>query len=867
MVAHLADVINDEDDDYDEEDDVIGLGPNKSTMSKRTPSILVTDARSSKPRSTAPFAGHAAAMNVSKSKRGSSSGTPGVGVNSTTSNSLRSRSSVANNHNTNIKSSYNQIKNSSYGSSLRPSSVGQRITSSIKDKLKYSPSSNSKYDPHIKLKNNGIPTGSTLTSNNATTRSNWARGNPISKNKDRYKIRRSSESSRFSDISLDNILLNSPSVPSGRREQRGSHSSWDRFTLQNRSYSQNRYNKYRNTMNTLPSRTSKISQKLVLIPEDTELTNMSNSHKDMSITKGLMLHGSGDVLDRQNYSSIRTQLLNDHESYRYREGKLARLTAYNIADGFNIRLLTKFLKHTHEVSPRLYDDCLYVPYVLPLLPGKDGFRIKSNVSKKIQGGKTLIEKMLDTSEQRDHHFEYYSGVETVSEANPKVKVQNLYDRNLDYIEGNGNANANSTIANISDPMNDNIVVSNIGKNSRRSSVNSNHSVNKIDNNIQGRRNSGNDMLEDMDQNRIVVRDNMNPLLENSTCENINDNTILENSMKRSGIDDSFDPSEPQLFAEESPLEQEIREREELLKITSPQPTSENLSTDPIAGETSDKDALNKSNNQTDSKTATSGKIMNNSMLNNISAAETKRFINQNRYRHAELFIFHYGVIVFWNFTEEQEKDILGDLAFADEKNLIVRPLDEQEIETEEFQFEYDKDTERPRIFNDVITLRSGDHFIKMTLSYAIAQSTKLSRFESRISPILHSIMKLPKRLALHGTLGLKREQLLKKSGKLFKLRVDVNLSSNVLDTPEFFWSVEPSLHPLYIAMREYLEIDKRVTVVNDRCKVFLEFFDICVDSVAEKNIARVTLWFIIMIVVGVIFSVSEIMVRYNIIHN
>lgn len=120
---------------------------------------------------------------------------------------------------------------------------------------------------------------------------------------------------------------------------------------------------------------------------------------------------------------------------------------------------------------------------------------------------------------------------------------------------------------------------------------------------------------------------------------------------------------------------------------------------------------------------------------------------------------------------------------------------------------------------------------------------------------------------MHGTLGLKREQLLKKSGKLFKLRVDVNLSSNVLDTPDFFWSVEPSLHPLYIAMREYLEIDKRVTVVNDRCKVFLEFFDICVDSVAERNIARVTFWFIIMIVVGVIFSVTEVMVRYNIIHN
>lgn len=66
-------------------------------------------------------------------------------------------------------------------------------------------------------------------------------------------------------------------------------------------------------------------------------------------------------------------------------------------------------------------------------------------------------------------------------------------------------------------------------------------------------------------------------------------------------------------------------------------------------------------------------------------------------------------------------------------------------------------------------------------------------------------------------------------------------------------------------MREYLEIDQRVQVLNDRCKVFLEFFDICVDSVADRNIARVTWWFIIAIIVGVVFSLSEILVRYIII--
>lgn len=510
-------------------------------------------------------------------------------------------------------------------------------------------------------------------------------------------------SGRFSEISIDNILSEMSDVPSGRREERLSSSSADRFYGSDRSRTLN----YSKMINPLPPRTSKTSQKLVLIPEEADGRESSAS-----------------AISRKR-STTSMKGYGEDPRHAKKDQRLARLTAYNVAEGFNLKLMSKFLKSTHEVSPRLYDECLYVAYTLPLLLGKDGFRVKSNISKKVVGGKTLIDKLIDTSEQRDHHYEYYSGVETLEDA------QNSYE---------------------------------------------------------------------LDPNSVLVENDLN--------------TTPNHLPNPTGNQDSFDPSEPQFFAEETPKEQKLREQREQLHIP----------------------------------------------------ANNKRHAS-NGDQHAEIFIFRYGVIVFWNFTEIQEKNILGDIAFADYKSLVIRPLDEQDIEREQFYFDYDKDTERPRIFNDIVTLRSGDHIIELTLSHAIAQSSKLSRFESRISPILTAVTKLPKRLALYGTLGLKREQLLKKSGKLFKLRVDVNLSSSVLDTPEFFWSFEPSLHPLYIAMREYLEIDQRVQVLNDRCKVFLEFFDICVDSVADRNIARVTWWFIIAIIVGVVFSLSEILVRYIIIRS
>jgi uncharacterized Rmd1/YagE family protein len=91
----------------------------------------------------------------------------------------------------------------------------------------------------------------------------------------------------------------------------------------------------------------------------------------------------------------------------------------------------------------------------------------------------------------------------------------------------------------------------------------------------------------------------------------------------------------------------------------------------------------------------------------------------------------------------------------------------------------------------------------------------------------------------------------------------VNLSSNVLDVPEFFWA-EPSLHPLYTAVREYLEIHSRVTVLNSRCRVFLDLADILTDSIAESNMSRIT-WIIIwLIMLSILVTCAEVTIRFGI---
>jgi uncharacterized Rmd1/YagE family protein len=100
----------------------------------------------------------------------------------------------------------------------------------------------------------------------------------------------------------------------------------------------------------------------------------------------------------------------------------------------------------------------------------------------------------------------------------------------------------------------------------------------------------------------------------------------------------------------------------------------------------------------------------------------------------------------------------------------------------------------------------------------------LARYETTAQRVLSSqlTVSIPRQLAENGALRLRRHEALKLTGRLFKLRRDVNLISNVLDVPELFWT-EASLKALYDAVREYMEIRPRVQVLNEKLNVANDF--------------------------------------------
>ena len=98
------------------------------------------------------------------------------------------------------------------------------------------------------------------------------------------------------------------------------------------------------------------------------------------------------------------------------------------------------------------------------------------------------------------------------------------------------------------------------------------------------------------------------------------------------------------------------------------------------------------------------------------------------------------------------------------------------------------DIDRVMVGNDVITL--PDETLakqRLAVSYAIAQSTVLSVFESRIERKMADYKYIPETLASVGSVHLEQTTLGKMIGEIFVIRHDVNLHSDILDTPDFFW--------------------------------------------------------------------------------
>lgn len=180
----------------------------------------------------------------------------------------------------------------------------------------------------------------------------------------------------------------------------------------------------------------------------------------------------------------------------------------------------------------------------------------------------------------------------------------------------------------------------------------------------------------------------------------------------------------------------------------------------------------------------------------------------------DCFIFKFGCVVGWDFEKHHRVALREFIA-------PFRIDSSQVIEEDDMRWLH---AEYGRIKNDTVELMTNHVFEKLAYSYAFAQSCKLSIFETLVDNTIDVAKRLPEKLAITGVIKVNRKELGKEIGALFKKRFYVNLHTDILDTPDIFWE-QDEFADQYSEGRSYLEIQKRVAILNQRLDIIKDLYD------------------------------------------
>jgi uncharacterized Rmd1/YagE family protein len=216
-------------------------------------------------------------------------------------------------------------------------------------------------------------------------------------------------------------------------------------------------------------------------------------------------------------------------------------------------------------------------------------------------------------------------------------------------------------------------------------------------------------------------------------------------------------------------------------------------------------------------------------------------VRDNKEIKGDIFYFPYGVVIFWGFSEKEEYKYLHAL-----KAFEKQPF--KELEIDEFTFCYGS---KMKIDEDMITLQNRRSLTKLAVSYGLAQSAKLTNFEETLQKTISQTKKIPETIAKKGKIALSRKEASKKMGEIFLERNFINLHTEVFDTPEFFWD-HPELETEYAQTIHYLDVHKRVELLNKRLNVLHELFEILSNELNHQHASRLEWIIIVLIVIEVV---------------
>ncbi|KAM8789548.1 required for meiotic nuclear division protein 1 homolog isoform 1-T1 [Rhynchonycteris naso] len=222
-----------------------------------------------------------------------------------------------------------------------------------------------------------------------------------------------------------------------------------------------------------------------------------------------------------------------------------------------------------------------------------------------------------------------------------------------------------------------------------------------------------------------------------------------------------------------------------------------------------------------------------------------------------IFFFREGAAVFWNVKEKTVKHVMHVLGKHE-----VQPYEVALVHWENEELAYMKTEGQSKLHRGEIRLNSeldlDDAILeKFAFSNALCLSVKLAIWEASLDKFVESIQSIPEALKAGRKVKLSHEEVMQKMGELFALRHRINLSSDFLITPDFYWDRE-NLEELYDKTCQFLSIARRVKVMNEKLQHCMELTDLMRNHLAEKRALRLEWMIVILITIEVLFELGRV---------
>ncbi|XP_058465452.1 required for meiotic nuclear division protein 1 homolog isoform X2 [Malaya genurostris] len=229
----------------------------------------------------------------------------------------------------------------------------------------------------------------------------------------------------------------------------------------------------------------------------------------------------------------------------------------------------------------------------------------------------------------------------------------------------------------------------------------------------------------------------------------------------------------------------------------------------------------------------------------------------------DVYFFREGTVVLWNCTDLENNNILKFL-----KPFEQDAYDESTVIEESESMLYNRSETTAKLKNNSFYISNNidSDLEKYTFSNAMSLSVKLGIWEASLAQYIESMAYVTEDLKKGNRIKISRQEMLRKTGELFALRHLINLSSDLLDVPDFYWDRE-QLEPLYQQTCSYFSINRRTRVMNEKLNHCVELADLISSKLNDEHHVRLEWMIIILIMVEVGFEImhyaDKFLERYN----